>query len=413
VSGSERLHALDAVRSFALLLGVALHGANAYVAGFPWILSDDPATSMAVTVYVIHIFRMTLFFLIAGFFAHLAFHRKGRPAFVRDRLMRVGVPLAAGWFVLMPAMAIASVLAAIVTTGGIVPSAPPAEVGTGASPPGGIVAAVVNGFPWGHLWFLWMLLGFYALALAGRALVTWLDRGQVVERAADRGVAWLVRGHLAPLVLGAPILALYLSVGEPARWFTIPSPISGLIPDAVSSTGFSVAFLFGWLLHRQRELVRVWEQRFVLNSALALASTGACLAIGGWNLMAEPGVDYAITAIHATAYIVAIWTWSFAVVGVALRFLSSYNAVIRYVSDASYWIYLVHVPVVMVLHVGLTFVDWPPLLKFLVVCGVTTAVCLATYQVMVRHTFIGVVLNGRRGGTGASQAEVAPVPAGV
>jgi glucans biosynthesis protein C len=413
VSASERLHALDAVRGFALLLGVALHGANAYVADFPWILSDDPATSMAVTVYVIHIFRMTLFFLIAGFFAHLAFHRKGRPAFVRDRLMRVGVPLVAGWFVLMPAMAIASVLAAIVTTGSIVPPGPPAEVGTGASPPGGIVSALVNGFPWGHLWFLWMLLGFHALALTGRAVVTRLDRAGVLERTADRAVAWLVGGHVAPLVLGAPVLALYLSVPEPARWFTIPSPITGLVPDAVSSTAFGIAFLFGWLLHRQRELVRVWERRWALNTVLALASTGACLAIGGWNLMAAPTVDYAITAVHATAYIVAIWTWSFAVIGAALRFLWSYNAVIRYVSDASYWIYLVHVPVVMVLHVGLTLVDWPTLLKFSIVLGVTTAVCLATYQVMVRHTFIGVVLNGRRGGTGAPPPTATAVPASV
>jgi peptidoglycan/LPS O-acetylase OafA/YrhL len=327
--------------------------------------------------------------------------------------MRVGVPLAAGWFVLMPAMGAASVLGAYMTTGSLVPPGPPADVGAGASPSGGIISALVNGFPWGHLWFLWMLLGFYVLALAAHALVTRLDRARVAERAADRAVAWLVRGHLAPLVLGAPVLALYLSVEEPARWFTIPSPIVGLVPDVVSFTAFSVAFVFGWLLHRQRELIRVWEQRWVLNSALALAATAACLAIGGPNLMATPGVDYAITAVHATAYIVAIWTWSFAVIGAALRFLSTYDAASRYVSDASYWVYLVHVPVVMVLHIGLTLVAWPTLVKFSIVLGVTTAVCLATYEVMVRHTAIGEVLNGRRGGTGAPQSSATPAAAGV
>lgn len=54
----------------------------------------------------------------------------------------------------------------------------------------------------------------------------------------------------------------------------------------------------------------MWEQRWAVNSVLALAATAICLAIGGPNLMATPGVDYAITAMHATAYIVAIWTWS-------------------------------------------------------------------------------------------------------
>jgi peptidoglycan/LPS O-acetylase OafA/YrhL len=414
-SHSGRLHALDAVRGFALLLGVALHGANAYVANFPWTVSDEPSTSMAVTVYVIHIFRMTVFFLIAGFFAHLAFHRKGRPAFVRDRLMRVGVPLVAGWFVLMPAMGLASALALVVANGGTLPAealaAPPAAPAPASG--GGIVRAIVSGFPWGHLWFLYMLLGFYGLALAGRAIVERVDRGRMVERAADRAVAWLVRGHVAPLVLGAPVLALYLSLPEPTRWFTIPSPILGLVPDAVSATAFGITFLFGWVLHRQTDLIRVWERRWALNAGLAAVSTGACLAIGGPHLLVVPTGDYTATAIHAVAYVVAIWTWSFAVIGAALTFLSAYRAGIRYVADASYWVYLVHVPVVMVLHVVLTLVTWPPLLKFLVVITVTTAVCLATYQIMVRHTFIGLVLNGRRGGTGAPEAARPPAPAGV
>ncbi len=408
MSQSERLHALDAVRGFALLLGVALHGANAYVANFPWIVADEPSTTMAVTVYVIHVFRMTVFFLIAGFFAHLAFHRKGQPAFVRDRLMRVGVPLVAGWFVLMPAMGLASALAVVVANGGT----PPAWAAPGPAP-GGIVGAVASGFPWGHLWFLYMLLGFYVLALAGRAIVERVDRRRVVERAADRVATWLVRSHVAPFVLGAPVLALYLSVPEPTRWFSIPSPILGLVPDALSSTAFGVTFLFGWVLHRQPDLVRVWERRWALNTLLAAISTGACLAIGGPHLLVAPTGGYTATAIHAVVYVVAIWTWTFAVMGAALRFLSAYRAGIRYLADASYWVYLVHAPVVMVIHVVLTLVGWPPLLKFLVVITVATAVCLATYQIMVRHTLIGLVLNGRRGGTGVPDVAHAPAPVGA
>jgi peptidoglycan/LPS O-acetylase OafA/YrhL len=258
-----------------------------------------------------------------------------------------------------------------------------------------------------------MLLGFYAIALGARAVVTRLDRGRRIERAADAAVAWLVRGHVAPLVLGAPVLALYLSVPAPARWFTIPSPIAGLLPDAVSSTAFAVAFAFGWILHRHTDLLRVWERRWAVNSVLAVVSTGACLAIGGPNLMASPAAGWYTTAIHAVAYVVAIWTWSFAVIGTALKFLSAYRAGVRYVADASYWVYLVHVPVVMVLHVALSLVTWPPLVKFGVVVAVTTAVCLATYQIMVRHTFIGLALNGRRGGTGAREPVGVPAPAAI
>jgi peptidoglycan/LPS O-acetylase OafA/YrhL len=415
VSHSERLHALDAVRGFALMLGVALHGANAYVANFPWTVSDQPSTTMAVTVYVIHIFRMTVFFLIAGFFAHLAFHRKGRRTFVRDRLMRVGVPLVAGWIVLMPAMAVAIVLGLLAANGWTLPAevlsgaaaAPPATPAEGA--PG---IQVAGGFPWGHLWFLYMLLGFYAASLAGRTLVERLDPQGRLARAADAAVAWLVRSHVAPLVLGAPVLALYLSVSDPPRWITIPSPINGFVPDAVSSTAFGVTFLFGWILHRQTELVRVWERRWALNLALAVGSTVACLVIAGPNaLTAVVTASWSVSAVQAVLYVIAIWTWSFAIIGTALKFLSTYQAWIRYVADASYWVYLVHVPFVMTFHALLLPLAWPSLLKFAVTIGVTTALCLATYQVMVRHTFIGVVLNGRRGGTGAREPVRAPAPA--
>ena len=407
---SERLHALDAVRAFALLLGVALHGGNAYVAGFPWTISDDPSPLIAAAVYVIHIFRMTLFFLIAGFFAHLAFHRKGRSAFVRDRLWRVALPLAAGWFVLMPAMAGAAVLAAAVTGAGFPVARPAGPAGEGT----GIAGAIVSGFPWAHLWFLYYLLGLYALALSGRAIVKRVDHGHALERAADRAATWLVRGYVAPLVLGAPILALYLTDSTPAGWFNIPSPITGLVPEPVSWTAYTVAFLFGWILHRQTDLIRVWERRWVPNAIVAVVSTAVCLALGGSSRMAiGPDAGYLATAVHAVVYVVAIWTWIFAIIGASLTYLSAYRAGIRYLADASYWIYLVHVPIVMLIQVGLWLVGWLPLLKCVIVVTVTTAVCLATYQIMVRHTVIGLVLNGRRGGSAAPEQGRAPEPAGA
>jgi hypothetical protein len=156
------------------------------------------------------------------------------------------------------------------------------------------------------------------------------------------------------------------------------------------------------------------KARDVEAARVALAATDVAPA-ALWFTTTEPA--YAektnATAIHAVVYVVAIWTWTFAVMGAALRFLSAYRAGIRYLADASYWVYLVHAPVVMVIHVVLTLVGWPPLLKFLVVITVATAVCLATYQIIVRHTLIGLVLNGRRGGTGVPDVAHAPAPVGV
>ena len=87
----ERLHALDAVRGFALLLGIVLHATMSFIPAPTriWIIQDShPSMTLGILFFVIHVFRMTTFFLIAGFFAHLSFHRRGTWGFIGDRLQR-------------------------------------------------------------------------------------------------------------------------------------------------------------------------------------------------------------------------------------------------------------------------------------------------------------------------------------
>jgi len=101
-NNTERLHALDAARGFVLLLGIVFHATVSFLPAPPgvpvWIVMDNQRSfALAVLFYVTHIFRMTTFFVIAGFFAHMSFHKKGTRAFIRDRLKRIGIPLVVGW----------------------------------------------------------------------------------------------------------------------------------------------------------------------------------------------------------------------------------------------------------------------------------------------------------------------------
>src|SRR5262245_16040200 len=97
----DRFHALDAVRGFALLLGIVLHATMSFFLSVP-AHDSSQSTTLAVAFYVIHIFRMSVFYLIAGFFARLVFHRRGARAFVKDRAKRILVPMTAGWMILAP-----------------------------------------------------------------------------------------------------------------------------------------------------------------------------------------------------------------------------------------------------------------------------------------------------------------------
>ena len=61
---SERFHALDAARGFALLLGIVLHATMSFFLPIP-AQDSSPSTTLAFGFYVIHSFRMSLFFLLA------------------------------------------------------------------------------------------------------------------------------------------------------------------------------------------------------------------------------------------------------------------------------------------------------------------------------------------------------------
>ena len=148
----DRFHALDAARALALLLGIVLHAAMSFFLPIP-AQDVSPSATLGVAFYVIHIFRMSLFYFIAGFFAHLVFHRRGTRAFIKDRAKRILIPMTVGWVVLAPPT-IAAVVWGLTRT---FPDGPPPGTDTAALEP--------QGFPLTHLWFLYYLILFYALVL--------------------------------------------------------------------------------------------------------------------------------------------------------------------------------------------------------------------------------------------------------
>jgi peptidoglycan/LPS O-acetylase OafA/YrhL len=383
----ERLHALDAVRGYALLLGIVLHATMSFIPTPTriWIIQDSqPSLTLAVLFFVIHVFRMTTFFLIAGFFARLSFHRRGTWSFIGDRLQRIALPLVVGWPILFTLMGVVVFWAASFPNGGPLPGPP-------RWPP------VLPGFPLTHLWFLYVLLELYVVLLVVRAGVAWLDRNGLFRDRLDRLVGLMMRSRFAPALLALPIgIAVCL---DPTwiGWFGVRTPDSSLVTNPQAWIGFGTAFGFGWLLHRQLDLLKILEQRWLLNLVLAVVLIAASFLLAGASTLRPRPVNYeAIRLVGAVCYAVAIWTTTFVAIGLALRFLSGFSPARRYLADASYWLYLVHLPILMALQVAVSQLDWPGLVKFAVIMLVSLPVMFASYQYLVRYSFLGAVLNGRR-----------------
>lgn len=383
----ERLHALDAVRAGALLLGIVLHGTMSFMPSFTtagWPIADNsPSEFLQAVFFIIHIFRMTAFFVIAGFFAHLVFHRRGAQGFVRDRAKRILVPLVVGWIVITP-IVIAVFVWALSRAG--LPLTPP--------PPPATPLAV----PLMHLWFLYVLALLYVSVLAVRHVVlAFLDRGSLRARM-DAVVEWMLRKRAAAILLAIPVAACLYAYEPWIPFGGIPTPDQSLIPNLPAFVGYATAFSFGWLLHRQTGLLAGLQRSWYGHLAVAIGITIVLLVAIGHIGTFAPGtrVEGGLRFGFAAAYGVASWVWTFALIGAAMRFLSAHRPTVRYLADASYWMYLLHLPLIFGLQELMS--DWPLhwSIKFPLLMIVTTALLLVSYRYFVRNTLIGETLNGRR-----------------
>lgn len=385
---AERLHALDAARAFALLLGVAFHATMSYLPDPQiWIVRDTQSEALGGVFYVSHIFRMTVFFLLAGFFGRMLFHKRGVAGFIGNRAKRIALPLVVFWLPVFAAIVACFVWGFVATVGPEVAAQTP-------EPPSPFT---VEAFPLTHLWFLYLLLIFYVVVLLVRGIVVAIDRKEKYFRGdLDAFVARVVASPLGFLEIAGPIAVVLFFTPGWLMWFGVPTPDTGLIPNGPAFIAYGAAFCFGWLLQRQMHLLDALRKRWARNLLIAIALTAGLLAWMGLAPVIEPAADMSWEkGAYAAAYAAAIWTWTLGLIGAALQFLSKENPVIRYIADGSYWVYIVHLPVVMALQVvAFAYFDLPAAVEYTLLLVAAFAICFASYDLLVRYSFIGKVLNG-------------------
>ncbi len=100
-----RHHALDNLRVFIIFLVVVLHASLSYMQHAPeWWYVLDPQKSLLFTylVLLIDVPIMLIMFFLAGYFTYPSLAKRGAGAFLKDKLVRIGVPWVFGVLVLTP-----------------------------------------------------------------------------------------------------------------------------------------------------------------------------------------------------------------------------------------------------------------------------------------------------------------------
>lgn len=375
--------ALDNLRVVVMMLGLVIHGALPYAAtdliGFP--IRDRTRHVVADACYfAVHDFRMQLFFLLAGFAAAALAARRGTGGLVRNRLTRIALPLGAAVLTVGPLM---NVLFHWHAT--------EREVEWEATDAGGWFG------PNFHLWFLYYLLLCCAPVVAVLAVVGRLPARAIA--AFDAATRWcLTRRWKIPAAaaLGVPVLWTM-----PAWWIDTPQ---GWVPNPAIYAYYLGFFLVGALLARHRDLLagvgRRWPTYLACANLLILPLMVRLTVSGVWAERDLAGaVPVWLFGWKAGAiFLGGLYTWLMvaALVGLFRRYFAESGGRWKYLSESSYWCYLAGFPVQVALQVWLAAYQIPILVEFLFINVVTFAVLVASYELCVRHTWIGLLLNGKR-----------------
>ena len=352
---SRRFHELDALRAFAMLLGIVLHAAlffmpdawsKAYSAeGYP----AEVSGIYTLLFFAIHGFRMPVFFLLSGFFTALLWQRRGLRQLAIQRLKRIGLPLAIGAFTVIP-----------ITTFTFLWAFDVEEASLFWWP-----------FIWlstlSHLWFLWFLL--------------WLCAGFIL--AAKLGIKF---SHPVIWWLAIPLtLVPQLLMHEPVFG---PDTSDGLFFNPIVLAYYVPFFVFGAFLYQRDIQVSRWWTLVLLPALTVVLFGGLALLYDIKENWAKPLSD-----VFQVAF---AWLMCFGLMGLFRLIAARERSWVRYLSDASYWLYLWHLALIVIAFELL--VDWRVSVHFKftgMVVGVTV-ILLVVYQFGVRYTPIGTMLNGKR-----------------
>ena len=352
-----RHHDLDALRAVAMLLGIVLHAVLFLLHEMPWAVHDECALATAaeanpyfyLTAFI-HGFRMPAFFLLSGFFTSMMWQSRGLHRLVQHRLRRIGLPLLVSMFT-------------------IVPITEWVFAGDDFDP----LAHWPTAWLWGlrHLWFLW-----YLLLLAAAFVVVRLGP-------TFRHPLWWL---LVPLAV-VPQALMQTEV------FGADLPPRSMLPPPHLLGYYATFFFFGAFFHRRGIEVRRWWAAALPPAVLLVFPAGLALLFPEAVFGSAPAWASPAATVLQVAY---AWLMCAGLMGLFGWIARKERVWVRYMADSSYWLYLWHLPLVILgqrLAVG-----WPVgvHLKAALLCVVVVAVLLAVYQTGVRYTAVGTMLNGPR-----------------
>jgi glucan biosynthesis protein C len=364
-----RFPEFDALRGTAILLVVTLHAALAYTqVSIPRLLWGvrDPSPHPGFDLFCWWAMGVSvpLFFTMSGFFSAEIFEARGPAGFLRNRARRILAPFLVGSAILLPLSFLAWALGWLASG-----RCTWDEIRRMVFLDPAIMSDLYGP---AHLWFLEYLIPMLA--------AFWTVRTLQGSRASRPG-RWLL-ATWAPLALAVPTtLILWIGRSRNGIDATLDRHNSFLI-DPTRLVHYATFFAVGLGIHRARGHLDALARRgrWYLLASLPVFALRAYLLRSDWSRPLDAGPALALAALGG----LFAWLTVFGLLGLYRRHFSRPSPLVRHLADRSYWIYLIHFPIVGLIQADLFPLPIPTVLKFLIAWSLTLGLGLASYRVLVR-----------------------------
>jgi peptidoglycan/LPS O-acetylase OafA/YrhL len=359
---ATRLAYIDSIRIFLTILVVLHHLMIIYSGSGGWLYKEGRQDIFTAAMggwftSVNHSYFMGLFLLISAYFVPGSYDRKGPARFVKDRLVRLGIPLAIYCWVLRPIL---------IYAGGSLSG------GMGLSFPSWYVNEYFRDYGLiggGPSWFIEALLLFSLLYVLWRVLIPSHPRESAPKTSFP--------SHLA-IALFALLLAVASFIVR--LWFPADSVFSPLNFQLADFSQYISLFILGLVAYQ-----RNWFE------GLPEKTGKTWLIVGLVLILAYPPIAILGGAIENSAPFKGGWHWQammtamwqsylcvsmcISVIYISRRRFNRQGVLSGFLSHNAYTVYLIHEPVIIFVAMGLTGLMLYPLLKFGLVALITIPLC--------------------------------------
>ena len=362
---TDRLHSLDFLRAFALLMGVLLHILMLFLEPFD---GSEPRLGASVVFIWIHTWRMPLFMLLAGFFTALSLSKRDTGNYAFNRLIRLGVPLLLLW----------SFIPAIDEEASRLYKIPE------------LISYIFYDIPFtfrlDHLWFLYYLLIFYSVLLLMKTTVPVI-------------YSFILSFELSlsrVLMVWLPILILLSPLNKPTGGIIGNDPITFGEVNLGSMLFMASFFMIGMQAYKSSQFLENLQRTgFWLPSLIVFSLIPIGLLVWG-GVKDEPFAFsgllelWIVNSLSGSAALLLVLS----IMGLAMHKISSSGHLLRWLVRLSYPIYVFHLVFVISVSGTLMFFgfnDW-----IVVLLGFASGILFPViiYYAFISWTPLDWVFNG-------------------